>query len=63
MEKPNVRGASPSRKAHLALREKLNRKSKPPPPFPVKPGDVSGLVRPRAEIEDNKQRTTASGRL
>jgi hypothetical protein len=34
MEKPNIRGASPSRKAHLALREKLNRKSKPPPPFP-----------------------------
>src|ERR1700736_4613991 len=28
---------------------------------PLKPGDVSELVRPRAEIEDNKQRTTASG--
>jgi len=25
-EKPTVRGPSPSRKAHLALREKLNRK-------------------------------------
>ncbi|PYL41382.1 MAG: hypothetical protein DME27_04705 [Verrucomicrobia bacterium] len=31
MEKPNVRGLSPSRKAHLALREKLNRPDKPPP--------------------------------
>jgi len=31
MKKPNVRGPSPSRKAHLALRENLNRKSKPPP--------------------------------
>jgi hypothetical protein len=31
MEKPNVRGPSPSRKAHLALREKLNRPDKPPP--------------------------------
>jgi hypothetical protein len=34
MEKPNARGPSPSRKAHLALRAKLNRKSKPPPPLP-----------------------------
>jgi hypothetical protein len=31
MEKPNVRGPSPSRKAHIALREKLNRPDKPPP--------------------------------
>jgi hypothetical protein len=31
MEKPNVRGPSPSYKAHLALREKLNRPHKPPP--------------------------------
>jgi len=31
MKKPNVRGPSPARKAHLALREKLNRKSKPSP--------------------------------
>jgi len=31
MKKPNVRGLSPSRKAHLALREKLNRPDKPPP--------------------------------
>jgi hypothetical protein len=31
MEKPNVRGPSPSRKAHLVLREKLNRREKPPP--------------------------------
>jgi hypothetical protein len=33
MEKPNVRGPSPSRKAHLALRQKLNRKAKSPPPL------------------------------
>jgi hypothetical protein len=31
MQKPNVRGPSPSRKAHLALQEKLNRPHKPPP--------------------------------
>ena len=31
MEKPNVRGPSPSRKAHVALGEKLNRPDKPPP--------------------------------
>jgi hypothetical protein len=35
MEKPNARGPSPSRKAHLALRERLNRKQKRPP-MPVK---------------------------
>jgi hypothetical protein len=34
MKKPNVRGPSPARKAHLALREKLNRKSKPAPAWP-----------------------------
>ena len=28
MEKPNARGPTPSRKAHLALGEKLNRKEK-----------------------------------
>ena len=31
MEKPNVRGPSPSRKAHLALQQQLNRPNKPPP--------------------------------
>ncbi|HYR22669.1 MAG TPA: hypothetical protein VEP30_07075 [Chthoniobacterales bacterium] len=35
MKKPNVRGPSPRRKAHLVLREKLNRKSKPAPAWPV----------------------------
>jgi hypothetical protein len=34
MKKPNVRGPSPARKAHLALRDKLNRKSKPAPAWP-----------------------------
>jgi hypothetical protein len=34
MKKPNAHGPSPSRKAHLALREKLNRKFKPAPPLP-----------------------------
>jgi len=36
MEKPNVRGPSPSLKAHLALGEKLNRKAKTPPPLPLR---------------------------
>jgi hypothetical protein len=31
MEKPNAREPTPSRKAHLALGEKLNRKEKTPP--------------------------------
>ena len=35
MEKPNVRGPSPSRKAHLALGPQLNRKAKRPPPLPA----------------------------
>jgi hypothetical protein len=36
MEKPNARGPSPSRKAHLALKERLNRKLKRPPRLPIK---------------------------
>ena len=36
VEKPNVRGSSPSRKAHLALGERLNRKPKCPLRLPVK---------------------------
>jgi hypothetical protein len=36
MEKPNVRGPSPSRKAHFALGDKLNRKDKLPPRMPVR---------------------------
>jgi len=35
MEKPTARGPTSGRKAHLALREKLNRKSKPLPPLPA----------------------------
>jgi hypothetical protein len=34
MKEPDVRGPSASRKAHLALRDKLNRKSKPAPELP-----------------------------
>ena len=34
MEKPNARGPSPNRKAQIALRDKLNRRSKPPPLLP-----------------------------
>jgi hypothetical protein len=45
MKKPNVRGPSPSRKAHLALREKLNRKSKPPPSLPAKSLDKARSFR------------------
>jgi hypothetical protein len=37
MEKPTARGPTPARKAHIALGEKLNRKSKPSPPLPVQP--------------------------
>ena len=36
MEKPNARGPTPNRKAHLALGEKLNRKEKPPPRMPAR---------------------------
>jgi hypothetical protein len=36
MEKPNARGPSSNRKAHLALKERLNRKLKRPPLMPVK---------------------------
>jgi hypothetical protein len=36
LKKPNVRGPAPSRKAHVALGEKLNRKAKDPPTFPGK---------------------------
>jgi hypothetical protein len=36
MEKPNARGPSPSRKAHVALKERLNRKPKRPPRLPGK---------------------------
>jgi hypothetical protein len=35
-EKPNARGPTPSKKAHVALGNKLNRKSKEPPTFPGK---------------------------
>jgi hypothetical protein len=34
MERPNARGPSPARKAHLALKESLNRKPKRPPRLP-----------------------------
>jgi hypothetical protein len=36
MEKPSARGPSPSRKAHRALAEVLNRKPKRPPRLPAK---------------------------
>jgi hypothetical protein len=36
MEKPNARGPSPSRKAHLVLGPTLNRKTKRPPNLPAK---------------------------
>src|SRR5687768_3885339 len=35
-EKPTARGPTPSRKAHVALGPKLNRKTKEPPTFPGK---------------------------
>jgi hypothetical protein len=36
MEKPSARGPSPSRKAHRALAQILNRKPKRPPRLPAK---------------------------
>ena len=36
MEKPTARGPSPGRKAVHVLRARLNRKSKRPPPLPLK---------------------------
>jgi hypothetical protein len=36
MEKPSARGPSPSRKAHRALAQVLNRKQKRPPRLPAK---------------------------
>jgi hypothetical protein len=45
MEKPNARGPSPNRKAERALRSKLNRKDKPPPPLPEKKEFAVGLRR------------------
>ena len=36
MEKPSARGPSPGRKAVHALRGRLNRKPKLPPPLPLK---------------------------
>jgi len=52
MNKPNVRGPSPGRKAHLALREKLNRKSKLAPawPLPVRVGKTSRRISPRTSV-------------
>jgi hypothetical protein len=54
MQKPNVRGPTPSRKAHLALREKLNRKSKPPPALPAKSLDKARSFR-RNNLAQNEQ--------
>jgi len=48
MEKPNARGPTPSRKAHVALGEKLNRKEKPPQmPAPARKNRASA----RREID------------
>jgi hypothetical protein len=43
MQKPTARGPTPSRKAHLILREKLNRKSKLPPPLPTVKNPAANL--------------------
>jgi hypothetical protein len=45
MKKPNVRGPSPSRKAHVVLREKLNRKFKAAPRLPIKSLDKARRFR------------------
>jgi hypothetical protein len=54
MKKPNVRGPSPNRKAHLALRERLNRKAKTPPLLPVKSLDKARGFR-RNGLAQNEQ--------
>jgi hypothetical protein len=51
MEKPNARGPSPDRKAQIALGEKLNRKSKPPPPL-LEPSQEPAR-KPRPERKQN----------
>jgi len=52
MKKPNVRGPSPGRKAHLALWEKLNRKSKPAPawPLPARVAKTSSRISPGTSV-------------
>jgi hypothetical protein len=52
MKEPNVRAPSPERKAHLALREKLNRKSKPAPAWPLhaRVGKRSWRISPRTSV-------------
>jgi hypothetical protein len=54
MKKPNVRGPSPSRKAHLVLREKLNRKFKPAPPLPAKSLEKARLFRRNPLAQDER---------
>ncbi|MFL6584776.1 MAG: hypothetical protein ACJ8KU_09705 [Chthoniobacterales bacterium] len=47
-EKPTARGPSPSRKAHVALGGKLNRKPKDPPTFPGKEVPNNSIPRRRS---------------
>jgi hypothetical protein len=54
VKKPNVRGPSPSRKAHLALREKLNRKFKPAPRLPAKSLDNARPFRRNPFAQDEQ---------
>jgi hypothetical protein len=54
MKKPNVRGPSPSRKAHLALRDKLNRKFKPAPRLPAKSLDKARPFRRNPLAQDEQ---------
>jgi hypothetical protein len=54
MEKPTSHGPSPDRKAQHALREKLNRKSKPPPPFPAKSLDKARSFRGNFPSHDER---------
>jgi hypothetical protein len=54
MKKPNVRGPSPSRKAHLALGEKLNRKFKAAPRLPAKSLDKARSFRRKPLAQDER---------
>jgi hypothetical protein len=65
MEKPNARGPTPSRKAHLALGEKLNRKVKPPPRLPAFANQPSHKATARREATAGKpvRESSLGGRL
>jgi hypothetical protein len=61
IEKPSARGPSPSRKAHLALKERLNRKLKPPP-LPVFANQPSHKATPDREATPKAFASSRAGK-